>query len=125
MPAELSVIPAGRPGARPRAGIFQAVLGTEGNAKLAPLPEGWYRLIVERSGWETINYLPPAGGGFVTRGDKVRLSRSHFASVYMKPVKTDLKVTVRGFDPVRNEPDQLLKGMMIHLTGLSLTDDTK
>ncbi len=103
--------------------VFTAPLDPSGAGVLTGLLDGFYRLRVARSGWETLSYAPPPGGGSIVVGDKVRLSKSHFASVFLRPVKTNLKVEVRGFDPVRNLPDQPLKGMTVHLTGVDLLDD--
>src|SRR5690606_29723291 len=93
-----------------------------GAVTLVGMEDGFYRFKAEKTGWETLIYTPPANTGLVVAGDKVRLSKSYYGSVFLRPIKTTLKVTVRGFDPVRNQPDQPLKGMTVHLTGVDLVD---
>ncbi len=102
--------------------VFTAPANAAGSARLTLLPEGYYRLRVQRAGWEPLAYVPPPGSGAVLVGDKIRLSKSHYASVFLRPIKTDLKITVRGFDPAANAPDRPLKDMVIRLEGIDLAD---
>ena len=84
--------------------------------------DGFYRFTVNKTGWEPITYNPPPGGGFITDGDRVRLTTSHFASVFMKPIKTPFTVAVNGYDPVKDMAAEPLKGIVINLTGIDPTD---
>ncbi|HAV65067.1 MAG TPA: hypothetical protein DCY13_22190 [Verrucomicrobiales bacterium] len=97
-------------------------IDSAGSLVLPSVKEGFYKFSIAKTGWEPIVYTPPPGGGFVTDGDRVRLSTSHYASVFMKPVKTPLSVTVTGYDPVEDAPGELLEGMILNLTGIDATD---
>jgi hypothetical protein len=103
--------------------IVAGVLDQFGAATLTAVEDGFYKFRAERTGWETLNYVPPANSGFILAGDKVRLTKAYYGSVFLRPIKTSLKVTAQGFDPVKNQPNQPLKGMAIHLTGLDLMNN--
>jgi len=95
-----------------------------GDATLVGMKDGFYTFHVTRTGWEPLSYTPPPNAGFVTVGGKVRLIRSHYGSVFLRPVKQDLSVTVKGYDPVKEEANRPLKGITVKLTGVDFTDDT-
>ncbi len=103
--------------------VFNVAAGAAGDATLFGMEDGFYTFTVTRTGWDPITYKPPANSGFVTVGDKVRLIRYHYGSVFLRPIKQDLDVKVIGYDPVKDKPAQPLKGMTIKLTGIDLADD--
>ena len=102
--------------------VFKLVAGAAGDATLVGMQDGFYTFKVSQTGWEPLSYKPPANSGFITSGDKVRLIRYHYGSVFLRPIKQDLKVTVKGYDPVTDKPNQLLKGMTIKSTGVDLVN---
>lgn len=106
-------------------GIFNGVFDQFGATTLAAMEDGYYRFRAERTGWEPLNYVPPPNSGIIMVDDKVRISKAYFGTVFLRPVKTSLKVTVQGFDPVKNQPGQPLKGMTVHVTGIDLVDATR
>ncbi|HVR35541.1 MAG TPA: carboxypeptidase-like regulatory domain-containing protein, partial [Methylomirabilota bacterium] len=102
--------------------VIQAQTDVSGTAEIRGLSDGFYRFRITRPGWEPLDYEPSSDAGVVV-GDKVRLVRSQLGAVYMKSIRTDLKVTVEGFDPVLNEAGQPLQEVTLQLTGYDFTFD--
>lgn len=102
--------------------VFNQVAGLGGTATILGARDGFYKFTVSAPGWQPNVYVPPPSG-FVVDGDKVRLIRTHFATAFLRPNRSPLTVTVKGFDPVKNEPNLPLKGMTINLTGIDLIND--
>lgn len=98
--------------------VFSLPVDVAGSVVFTAMMDGFYRFSINHLGWEPITWTPPPGGGFITDGDRVRLNTSHYASVFMKPIKTPLNVTVTGYDPVKDMPGQLLEAMVLNLTGI-------
>jgi len=107
----------------PRDAVFNAIAGPAGDATLVGMKEGFYTFRVAQTGWEPLSYTPPPNSGMIIVGDKVRLNRYHFGSVFLKPIKRNLSVTVKGHDPVKDKPGLPLKGMTVKLTGIDFADD--
>ncbi|MBI4664035.1 MAG: carboxypeptidase regulatory-like domain-containing protein [Verrucomicrobia bacterium] len=103
--------------------VFNALTGVAGDATLAGVKEGFYTFKVTKTGWEPLPYTPPPNSGMIVVGNKVRLNRYHFGSVFLRPIKQDLSVTVKGYDPVKDKPDLPLKAMTIKLTGVDFAND--
>lgn len=104
---------------------FTVNTGPGGTVTAANMEDGFYRFKVTRSGWKPLTYTPPPDAGLVVVGDKVRLIRTHIAAAFLEPIRTDLQVTVTGYDPVKDAPDSPLKGMVLKLTGVGLDDPTQ
>lgn len=97
--------------------VYNLIADASGFATLAGVRDGFYTFSVTKTGWMTLRYEATAGQGFVVSDGKVRLIRSHFAVVEMKPVTQDVRVKIMGFDPVANKAGPL-KGMTLMLTGI-------
>jgi hypothetical protein len=95
---------------------FVAHSDFSGAATFSGMVDGFYTFDVARPGWESVSYTPSPEIGPIADG-KIRLIRSHLAAVFLKPVRTDLRVTVQGYDPVNDEANRPLKQMVLNLTG--------
>lgn len=49
---------------------------------------------------------------------RVDISQNHFANVFLKPLKQDLKVRVRGYDFKEKETDVALENVLVEIRGL-------
>lgn len=96
---------------------FARNLDAAGSATFPAMVNGFYTFQVSKPGWEPLKYEPKPEPGAIIVGDKLRLIRSHFGSVFLRPIKTPLDVTVMGYDPVKNKPNLPLKGVTLNLIG--------
>lgn len=94
----------------------------KGTVTLSGARDGFYTFQASRTGWEPLNYTPPPGQGLIVSDGKVRLNRTHIATIQMKPIRQSLTVKVTGFDPVANMSGPL-KGMTLRLTGIDSNGD--
>ncbi len=90
-----------------------------GSAVASTMVDGYYRFTISRTGWQTLVYQPQANGNWLILGDKVRINQSAAATVFLDPYLTDLKVTVTGYDPVADKPNQPLQNIVVNITGMS------
>ncbi len=95
----------------------------KGAVMLSGARDGFYTFQVMKTGWVSLDYTPPAGQGFIVSDGKVRLNRTHIATILMKPVRQSLTVKITGFDPMANMPGPL-KGMTLRLTGIDSDGET-
>jgi hypothetical protein len=100
----------------------QVQTDAKGVAVQRGVPTGIYEFVINDDGLPANQRRPRYEAYTTPPGERLDVRQNNFTNVFLKPLKQDLKVRVRGYDFQKKESDVALENVLVEIRGLNPAD---
>lgn len=106
-------------------GTTNVTTDAKGVAVLLGMRSGFYEFTINDSALPNDQRRPRYEDHSTPANARVEIIKDHFTNVFLKPLKQDLKVRVRGYDFKEKDADAALENVLVEIRGLDPADLTR